>query len=154
MKPCLSITSCKLSAQPGASGLRPAIPATLLPMLPYQIASTDANCSKNPWFGISGLLWRHYCEQVSIFCLSQPFFRVDFLQTTLYITEPSAFKNNVLYFRRDDWDVLCAPHIERLTSVTFSELEEVMSHPVLQQRILVLYRHSNAKPKRCYVNAH
>ena len=51
-------------------------------------------------------------------------------QTTFYITESSAFKNKVLYFRQDDWDVLCAPLIERLTSVTFSKLEEVTLHPI------------------------
>lgn len=51
-------------------------------------------------------------------------------QTTFYITESSAFKNKVLYFRQDDWDVLCAPLIERLTSVTFSKLEEVTPHPI------------------------
>ena len=51
-------------------------------------------------------------------------------QTTFYITESSAFKNKVLYFRQDDWDVLCAPLVERLTSVTFSKLEEVTLHPI------------------------
>ena len=53
------------------------------------------------------------------------FFSNWYLQTTFYITESSAFKNKILYFRQDDWDVLCAPLIERLTSVTFSKLEEV-----------------------------
>lgn len=50
------------------------------------------------------------------------------MQTTFYITESSAFKNKILYFRQDDWDVLCRPLVERLTSVTFSKLEEVMPH--------------------------
>ena len=56
-------------------------------------------------------------------------------QTTFYITESSAFKNKVLYFRQDDWDVLCAPLIERLTSVTFSKLEEVLSYPMFTCRM-------------------
>ncbi|SRR6266702_2063862 len=50
------------------------------------------------------------------------------MQTTFYVTESSAFKNKILYFRQDDWDVLCRPLIERLTGVTFSKLEEVMPY--------------------------
>jgi hypothetical protein len=50
------------------------------------------------------------------------------MQTTFYITESSAFKNKMLYFRQDDWDVLCRPLVERLTSVTFSKLEEVKTY--------------------------
>ena len=53
------------------------------------------------------------------------------IQTTFYITESSAFKNQVLYFRHDDWDTLCAPLIERLTSVTFEQLPDV-SCPLFQ----------------------
>lgn len=31
----------------------------------------------------------------------------------------------MLYFRHDDWSILCAPLIERLTTETFIKLEEV-----------------------------
>lgn len=46
-------------------------------------------------------------------------------QTTFYITDSSAYRNRLLYFRHDDWNVLCAPLIERLTTETFEKLEEV-----------------------------
>lgn len=68
--------------------------------------------------------------RASLYLPSQFFFRTGYPQITFYITESSAFKNKVLYFRQDDWDVLCAPLIERLTSVTFSKLEEVTPHPI------------------------
>lgn len=41
------------------------------------------------------------------------------------MTDSSAFRNKVLYFRHDDWATLCAPLIERLTSVTFEKLTDV-----------------------------
>jgi hypothetical protein len=43
----------------------------------------------------------------------------------------------MLYFRQDDWDVLCAPLIERLTSVTFSKLEEVMLYTTFTYQIFM-----------------
>lgn len=46
-------------------------------------------------------------------------------QTNFYITESSAFRNKVLYFRQDDWRTLCAPLIERLKSGTFEKISEV-----------------------------
>lgn len=46
-------------------------------------------------------------------------------QTTFYITESSAFRNQMLYFRHDDWEILCAPLIDRLTSETFEKMTEV-----------------------------
>jgi len=46
-------------------------------------------------------------------------------QATFYVTESSAFRNQVLYFRHDDWTTLCAPLIARLTSVTFEKLTDV-----------------------------
>ena len=46
-------------------------------------------------------------------------------QTNFYITESSAFRNQVLYFRHDDWETLCRPLIDRLTSDTFRKLEQV-----------------------------
>ncbi|VDB94295.1 unnamed protein product [Peniophora sp. CBMAI 1063] len=50
-------------------------------------------------------------------------FVIPLLRTTFYITESSAFRNRILYFRQDDWDTLCAPLIERLTSVTFTQVD-------------------------------
>lgn len=63
-------------------------------------------------------------------------FVAPLLRTTFYITESSAFKNKMLYFRQDDWDVLCRPLVERLTSVTFSKLEEPEAEEILRQRKL------------------
>lgn len=60
------------------------------------------------------------------------------MQTTFYITESSAFKNKILYFRQDDWDVLCGPLVERLTSVTFSKLEEVIPYFICSYSIHVV----------------
>lgn len=46
-------------------------------------------------------------------------------QTNFYVTESSAFRKQVLYFRHDDWETLCRPLIDRLTSDTFRKLEQV-----------------------------
>ena len=46
-------------------------------------------------------------------------------QTTFYITESSAFRNRVLYFRHDDWSTLCAPLVEKLSTDTFQRIEQV-----------------------------
>jgi telomerase reverse transcriptase len=46
-------------------------------------------------------------------------------QTTFYVTETSAFRNQVLYFRHDDWETLCAPLVDRLTSGTFEKMSQV-----------------------------
>lgn len=51
-------------------------------------------------------------------------------KTTFYITETSAFRNYVMYFRQDDWETLCAPLIDRLTSGTFEKVSEVRSSEV------------------------
>jgi len=48
------------------------------------------------------------------------------VETTFYITETSAFRNQVLYFRHDDWETLCAPLVERLTSGTFEKMPQVV----------------------------
>jgi len=49
------------------------------------------------------------------------------------VTESSAFRNQVLYFRQDDWNTLCEPLLERLSTHTFrrldlssSEIEDMM----------------------------
>jgi Telomerase ribonucleoprotein complex - RNA binding domain len=50
----------------------------------------------------------------------------DFIQqTTFYVTESSAFRNRILYFRQDDWNTLCAPLIDRLSSDTFVKIDKV-----------------------------
>ena len=46
-------------------------------------------------------------------------------QTTFYVTESSAFRNRVLYFRHDDWSTLCAPLVEKLSTDTFQKIEQV-----------------------------
>jgi telomerase reverse transcriptase len=38
------------------------------------------------------------------------------------VTESSAFKNYVLYFRQDDWDVLSRPLVDSLASKTFRKI--------------------------------
>lgn len=35
------------------------------------------------------------------------------------------FRNRILYFRQDDWKALCEPLIERLTKITFKEMDPV-----------------------------
>ena len=47
------------------------------------------------------------------------------LQTSFYATESSMFRNRILYFRQDDWKALCEPLIDRLTAVTFKEMDPV-----------------------------
>ncbi|CAA7267063.1 unnamed protein product [Cyclocybe aegerita] len=63
-------------------------------------------------------------------------FVLPLLKTTFYVTESSALRNQVLYFRHDDWDTLCAPLIERLTSVTFEKLSDAEAEEILRQRRL------------------
>ncbi|RDB25955.1 Telomerase reverse transcriptase [Hypsizygus marmoreus] len=58
------------------------------------------------------------------------------LKTNFYITESSAFRNRVLYFRQDDWKALCSPLIERLTTGTFVKMSESEAKEVLRQRKL------------------
>jgi telomerase reverse transcriptase len=51
---------------------------------------------------------------------------VTISKTTFYVTETSAFRNQVLYFRHDDWETLCAPLVDRLTSETFEKMPQVI----------------------------
>ncbi|KAF7974772.1 hypothetical protein HWV62_11243 [Athelia sp. TMB] len=46
------------------------------------------------------------------------------------------FRNQVLYFRHDDWDILCTPLIGRLTSDTFEKITEFEATELLRQRKL------------------
>jgi telomerase reverse transcriptase len=57
------------------------------------------------------------------------------LETTFYITDSSAFRNQVMYFRQDDWEALCAPLLDRLTTTTFQRLPQVFT-PVVCVGIL------------------
>jgi telomerase reverse transcriptase len=47
------------------------------------------------------------------------------LETTFYVTDSSAFRNQVMYFRQDDWETLCRPLLDRLTTTTFERLPQV-----------------------------
>jgi telomerase reverse transcriptase len=47
------------------------------------------------------------------------------LQATFYITESSASRNRVLYFRQDDWESLCQPLIGQFTEKMFQKIEKV-----------------------------
>ncbi|KAF8690235.1 hypothetical protein AX14_003047 [Amanita brunnescens Koide BX004] len=58
------------------------------------------------------------------------------LKTTFYITDSSAYRNRLLYFRHDDWNILCTPLIERLTTETFEKLEENEVAEILKMRKL------------------
>lgn len=50
---------------------------------------------------------------------------IDGKKTTFYVTESSAFRNKVIYFRHDDWSALCAPLVEKLSTDTFQRIEQV-----------------------------
>ncbi|KAK2460975.1 hypothetical protein APHAL10511_007445 [Amanita phalloides] len=63
-------------------------------------------------------------------------FVLPLLKTIFYITDSSAFRNRLLYFRHDDWEILCAPLIERLTSNTFVKLTEDKVTEILRMRKL------------------
>ncbi|CAL1716650.1 unnamed protein product [Somion occarium] len=63
-------------------------------------------------------------------------FLIPLIRTTFYVTESSAFRNKVLYFRQDDWTTLCAPLIERLSSNTFEKLDPLDAQELLRQRRL------------------
>ncbi|CAG8685578.1 6886_t:CDS:10, partial [Acaulospora colombiana] len=62
-------------------------------------------------------------------------FLVPLLKTTFYCTESAAFKNQTLFFRQDDWKILCQPLIDKLRSDNFEKVsvrdyprEERQSH--------------------------
>ncbi|CDO70652.1 hypothetical protein BN946_scf184756.g19 [Trametes cinnabarina] len=64
-------------------------------------------------------------------------FIIPLLKTTFYITESSAFRNRVLYFRHDDWNILCAPLVEKLSMDTFQRIEQQYeAQEILRQRRL------------------
>ncbi|KAJ3554494.1 hypothetical protein NM688_g3081 [Phlebia brevispora] len=63
-------------------------------------------------------------------------FLVSLLKTAFYVTESQAFRNKVLYFRQDDWEVLCRPLVERLCAGTFQKLRREDAEEILRQRRL------------------
>jgi hypothetical protein len=63
-------------------------------------------------------------------------FVLPIVKTTFYVTESSAFRNRILFFRQDDWAVLCAPLINRLTESTFRKLDAEEAEEMLRQRKL------------------
>ncbi|KAF5367406.1 hypothetical protein D9758_003636 [Tetrapyrgos nigripes] len=63
-------------------------------------------------------------------------FVLALLRTTFYVTESSAFRNQVLYFRMDDWQTLCAPLVNKLTLETFQKIPESDTEELLRQRKL------------------
>lgn len=70
-------------------------------------------------------------------------FLLPLLQTTFYVTESSAYRNRVLYFRHDDWDILCQPLLDKLCESTFERIGQViMSFMVLIRFLIVsLFQH-------------
>ena len=46
-------------------------------------------------------------------------------KANFYVTESGAFRNRVLYFRHDDWQMLCKPLVEKLCGDTFQKLSQV-----------------------------
>ncbi|KAF7797313.1 hypothetical protein EIP86_008508 [Pleurotus ostreatoroseus] len=63
-------------------------------------------------------------------------FLIPLLKTSFYVTESQAFRNKVLYFRQDDWEILCRPLIEKLCSNTFQKLRQNDAEEILRQRNL------------------
>ncbi|TCD64911.1 hypothetical protein EIP91_003447 [Steccherinum ochraceum] len=63
-------------------------------------------------------------------------FIVPLLRTTFYVTESSAFRNKVLYFRQDDWATLCAPLIAKLSGDTFQKITQGTASEIMRQRTL------------------
>lgn len=47
------------------------------------------------------------------------------MQATFYITDNSKFRNCTFYFRKDVWDAVSKPALERLISVHFSPIDQV-----------------------------
>ncbi|KAK7463508.1 Telomerase reverse transcriptase [Stygiomarasmius scandens] len=58
------------------------------------------------------------------------------LRTSFYITDSAAFNYQILYFRMDDWQTLCAPLLDRLTTETFQKIPETEAMELLRQRKL------------------
>ncbi|KAG7089455.1 hypothetical protein E1B28_011140 [Marasmius oreades] len=63
-------------------------------------------------------------------------FIISLIRTTFYVTESSAFRNRLLYFRHDDWNVLCAPLLKDLSAQKFKKIEDEEAYAILNQRKL------------------
>ncbi|KAG2017771.1 hypothetical protein CC2G_007253 [Coprinopsis cinerea AmutBmut pab1-1] len=63
-------------------------------------------------------------------------FVTPLLKTTFYITESSAFRNQILYFRQDDWKILCEPLLDRLIHGMFERIPDKHAKEILRQRSL------------------
>ncbi|CAK5268459.1 unnamed protein product [Mycena citricolor] len=63
-------------------------------------------------------------------------FLLPLLRTTFYVTESSALRNQILYFRHDDWEFLCAPLIDHLAGGTFQKIPVDEAKQMLRQRKL------------------
>ncbi|KAG8899700.1 hypothetical protein FRB99_006494 [Tulasnella sp. 403] len=76
------------------------------------------------------------------------------LKNTFYITDSSVYRNQVLYFRQDDWATLCTPLLERLSNATFvrleltkSQAEAILRHRQLgYARVRLLPKDSGVRP--------
>ncbi|KAL7279239.1 hypothetical protein ACG7TL_007079 [Trametes sanguinea] len=81
-------------------------------------------------------------------------FLIPLLKTTFYVTESSAFRNRVLYFRHDDWETLCAPLVEKLSMDTFQRIEQDAYRPgqsinqILQAAFQILTYEKDRQPER------
>lgn len=120
----LSMRSFKVLVQPHAIGSCLRDPAKDKHASPYPMLWNVGNCWRNFCSGIltpscyvswrSVLLFQFYEDNTHLR-----------LKTTFYITDSSAFRNQLLYFRHDDWKDLCEPLVRRLTQGTFVKMPEV-----------------------------
>jgi hypothetical protein len=52
-------------------------------------------------------------------------------QTNFYVTESGAYKQQVFYFRHDDWDTACRPIFRELQTSAYDKLSQVHPLPFL-----------------------
>ncbi|KAG9103388.1 hypothetical protein FRC06_011131 [Ceratobasidium sp. 370] len=50
-------------------------------------------------------------------------FLMPLIRTSFYVTETSALQHQLLYFRHDDWQTLCAPLLDKLSGETFERID-------------------------------
>ncbi|KAJ2926818.1 hypothetical protein H1R20_g10287, partial [Candolleomyces eurysporus] len=63
-------------------------------------------------------------------------FLMPLFKTTFYITDSSAYKNRILYFRQDNWQTLCAPLLNRLVDNMFVKIPDAEVEALERQRKL------------------
>lgn len=61
---------------------------------------------------------------------------IPLLRTNFYVTESSAHRNRVFYFRHDVWRRLSEPHLARLKTELFSEVPRDRALAILRRRTL------------------